>query len=345
MKDSEKKLMNKQVSEGCGCTGQCRECRCEKEKQRTGAIQRTRLPMFTAMVWLLVVCCIASAEPVDRPGLLIIAHGSPSKVWNQPVLEQEQKVREGFGQDNPYTKIKVVFMEFAEPNVADGLEELQAAGCTRIVVVPLLIAPSSHSHWDIPALLGIYGDPEIEAALREEGLRPMRPKVPVTLTTTMAHSDVIEKIMLKRVKQLSSDPEKEALVLLAHGSEAIPPAWDRFLKRTVTYACGQTGISYGDWSTIAVGQEYDRAVGAILEAAKHRDRVIVVGAYLSLSANRIHTRWVERMEKQDPGMHGTGNPLKELDIRFADQGLLPDPLVTQWIVDTARAEIQSYSQQ
>lgn len=344
MKDGEKELMNKQTSEGCSCTGQCRQCRCmkENEKERTGAIQRTRLPMFTAMVWLLVVCHIASAGQVDRPGLLIIAHGSPAKVWNQPVLEQEQKVREGFGRDNPYTKIKVVFMEFAEPNVADGLEELQAAGCTRIVVVPLLIAPSSHSHWDIPALLGIYGDPEIEAALREEGLRLVRPKVPVTLTPTMAHSDVIEKIVLKRVRQLSRDSKNEALVLLAHGSEAIPSAWERFLKRTVTYACGQTGISYGDWATIAVGQEYDRAVAAIQEAAEHRDRVIVVGVYLSLDAGRIHNRWLARVDKQAPGMHGTGNSLQGLDVQFAEQGLLPDALVTEWIVETAREQIKCH---
>ncbi len=334
----------------CGCPGPCEHCECERVKEEPSPSGQAPLVAVTAMVWLLVVCAAVGGQTAgegaprkaDQPGLLIIAHGSPAKAWNQLVLEQEQKVRAAFGKDNPYARVKVVFMEFAEPNVADGLEALQGAGCNRIVAVPLLIAPSSHSHWDIPALLGIYSDPEIEKALRREGARLVRTAIPVTLTTTLAESDVIEHIMLKRARQLSSDPDKEALVLLAHGSEAIPPAWDRFLKRTVTYACGRTGISYGDWGTVAVGQEYNRAVAVIQEAAEHRDRVIVVGAYLSLGVSRIHNRWMARFNKQAGGMHGSVNPLKGLDIRLSKQGLLPDEMVTQWIVDTARGEVQRH---
>jgi sirohydrochlorin ferrochelatase len=297
------------------------------------------------MVWLLVLCAVATGQSTgaaSQPGLLIIAHGSPAPAWNKPVLEQEKKVRTLLGDDNPFAAIKVVFMEFAEPNVAGGLEALQQAGCSRIIAVPLLIAPSSHSHWDIPALLGIYSDPDIEKVLRDEGARLVRPKVPVTLTTTLAQSDVIERIMLKQVRQLSRDPKREAVVLLAHGSEAIPGAWDRFLKRTVTCICGQTGISYGDWATVAVGQQYAQAVTAMQEAAEHRDRVIVVGAYLSLGPKRMHERWSKGNGTSMAMMHGSEEPLKGLNIELSEQGLLPDGIVTQWIVDTARAEVQRH---
>jgi len=333
----------------CNCSGQCEECRCKDGDQRR-VVERGADIVITAMVWLLVLCTVACGQPSEsslghrksQPGLLIIAHGSPAKPWNQLVLEQEKKVSAALGDDNPFIATKVVFMEFAEPNVADGLEALQEAGCSRIVAIPLLVAPSSHSHWDIPALLGIYSDPEIEKALREEGARPVRADVPVTLTTTLAESDVIERIMLKRARQISRQPDKEALVLVAHGSEAIPPAWDQFLKRTVTYMCGRTGISYGDWVTVAVGQKYDRAVAAIQEAAEHRERVIVVGAYLSLGVNRIHSRWLTRREKQGGEMMGVANPLAGLDVVLAEQGLLPDEMVTQWIAETARGEIERH---
>lgn len=281
----------------------------------------------------------AGAVPYGgRPGLLIIAHGSPSPPWNRQVMELEQAVVRLLGADNPFMKVKVVFMEFAEPNVADGVEALQEHGCSRIVAVPLLIAPSSHSHWDIPALLGIYSDPKKEKGLSEEGARVVRAQVPVTLTTTLAEGDVIEKVMLKRVRQLSTDPNDEALVLLAHGSEAIPPAWEMFLKRTVTYVCAKTGISYGDWACVAVGQEYDRAVTAIQEAARYRDRVIVIGAYLSMGADRVHERWQTRIAAAADGPEA-GNPLKGLDIALAEQGLLPDERVAAWIVATAQGEI------
>lgn len=333
----------------CHCSGQCTDCQCKKTTENQSTSRPVAFSAVTAMVWLLVLCVAAWGQSngpgttlkSKGPGLLIVAHGSPVRVWNQQVLEQEPKVRAGFGDDNPFTEIKVVFMEFAEPNVADGLRALEKAGCSRIVAVPLLIAPSSHSHWDIPALLGTYSDPEVEKALREEGARLVRTAVPVTVTTTLDKSDVIERIMLKRVRQLSRDTKQEAVVLLAHGSEAIPPAWDRFMRRTVTYLCGQTGISYGDWAAVGVGQEYSRAAAAMQEAARHKDRVIVVGAYLSMGVTRMHGRWMARFNQQGE-MPGMENPLQGLNLELAEQGLLPDELVTQWIVDTARSEVQRH---
>lgn len=331
----------------CDCSGSCEECQCTKDGLRQSSPQIVPFSIVTTMIWLLMLCVTVwgqTAGPkTGGPGLLIIAHGSPSQPWNQKVMELEPKIRDAFGDENPFVATKVVFMEFAEPNVAAGVEALQSAGCSRIVAVPLLIAPSSHSHWDIPALLGIYSDAAVEKELRAEGLRVARPRIPVTLTTTLAESDVIEKIMLKRVRQLSSDPGREAIVLLAHGSEAIPPAWERWMKRTVTYICGRTGISYGDWATVGVGQEYQRAVAAIQEAAEHRERVIVVGAYLSMGVTRMHGRWTERAGGHHGAeAHTAENPLEGLNVQLSEQGLLPDGMVTQWIVDTARGEIQRH---
>ncbi len=343
---NDKESQDVRSSTQCHCSDSCDECQCEEVRKQQGVSARMPLSAVTTMVWLFVMCVVAWGQATDAategPGLLIIAHGSPAKAWNQRVLDQEQKIRDAFGDDNPYTAIKVVLMEFAEPNVADGLTALEKAGCSRIVAVPLLIAPSSHSHWDIPALLGTYSDPEIEKALREEGVSLVRTRIPVTLTTTLDKSDVIERVMLRRVRQLSRDPQREAIVLLAHGSEAIPPAWDRFMKRTVTYICGRTGISYGDWAAVGVGQEYSRAVAAMQEAAQHKDRVIVVGAYLSMGVTKMHGRWMRRFDEQGGAMPGMENPVKDLDLQLAEQGLLPDELVTQWIVDTARSEVQRH---
>lgn len=184
-----------------------------------------------------------------KPGLLVIAHGSPAKAWNQPGLAQEQKVLDLFGQDNPFGRVKVVFVEFAEPNVADGLEELQKAGCSRIVAVPMLITPASHSHWDIPALIGLYSDPRIEKTLREEGAKLVRVNVPVTLTPTLSDSDVMERVMLKRVRALSNDPNREAVVLLADEGNV---------------AGGLEKLRYEEWSSdlpLNLGN-YGRAAGA-----------------------------------------------------------------------------------
>lgn len=330
----------------CGCERPCAVCTCREPQ--AGRRKRPVLWLVGLLATAVVLVTAALAHgatgpgAAGKPGLLVIAHGSPAKAWNQPVLAQEQKVQDLLGQDSPFGRVKVVFMEFAEPNVADGLEELQKAGCSRIVAVPLLIAPSSHSHWDIPALLGLYSDSRIEKTLREEGAKLVRCNVPVTLTTTLADSEVIERVMLKRVRALSNDPNREALVLLAHGSEAIPGPWEEFMKRTATYICGKTGISYADWACVAVGQEYGRAASVIQSASERRDRVIVVGAYLSSGVQRMHQRWMDRFESPQAEMPGMENPLKGVDIALAEQGLLPDEAVAQWVVEIARAEAQRH---
>jgi sirohydrochlorin ferrochelatase len=328
--------------------GKCDVCKCRQQKASGRKKQTAPLrTIFAVLVILLASATWVTGESKrtcssgGKPGLLIIAHGSPSPRWNKPVLAQEQKVLKILGPDNPFAKVKVVLMEFTDPNVADGIAELERAGCNRIVTVPLFIAPSSHSHWDIPALLGIYSNADVEKNLQEEGARLLRSKVPITLTTTLGESDMIEQVMLKRVRQLSHDPNNEAVVLLAHGSEATPLIWERLMKRTVTYVCGQTGISYGDWICVGVGQEYGRAAAAIQEAAEHRDHVVVVGAYLSLGVNRMHQRWMARFDKESP-IPGFENPLKDLSIRMSSQGLLPDEAVAQWIAAIAKDEIKRH---
>ena len=267
----------------------------------------------------------------------------PPRPGTPPVLQLKQDVINLLGQDNPFAGVEVVLMEFTEPNVADGVHALEQAQCDRIVAVPLFIAPSSHSHWDIPALLGLYSDIKVEKALQEEGTRVLRCNLPITLTPTLTSSDVIDRVMLQRVRELSTNPKDEAVVVLAHGSEYADAHWQRMLKRTVTGICGQTGISYGDWACVAVGQNFEQGVAAIAQAAEHRQRVLVVGAYLSSGTARMAQRW--QMKFNAPHampMHGMENPLANLDVHFSQQGLLPDPAVAQWIVTTALDEIKRH---
>ena len=275
----------------------------------------------------------------SKPGLLIIAHGAPMPEWNKPVLDLEKQVLDLLGNENPFEKICVVMMEFAEPTIADGIVEMENAGCCRIIAVPLLIAPSSHSHWDIPALLGLYGDEEMEEELKAEGAAIVRSKLPITITPTLDHGTLIQDILLDRVKALSNDTNNEALVVLAHGDEVVPPAWNKLMKQTMTYICGKTGLSYADYAFVHVGQSYDtHGVGVIAEAAGHRKKVIVVGAYLSMGVDGMHKRFLKTFPMKAMAMPGLTNPLEKADIAFSTDGLLPDKRVAEWIVSAAKRE-------
>jgi len=272
-------------------------------------------------------------------GLLIIAHGAPWPVWNKPVLELEQKVITALGGDNPFRMVKVCFMEFARPSVADGVAALEKAGCDRVIAVPLLIAPSSHSHWDIPALLGLYSDEDMERELKEEGAAIVNSKLPITLTPTLNKGSLITEVLLTRVKKMSRNPDEEAVIVLAHGDEYTSPMWTKLMKRTVTHICGKTGISYGNWAFVHVGQSYGQAISVIAEAAEHHKRVLLVGCYLSMGVDKMHQRYMKNFSRGVlPGME---NPLAGKEIVTAEDGLLPSPRVAQWIADIAKQALRN----
>jgi hypothetical protein len=235
------------------------------------------------------------------------------------------------GQDSPFKEVTVAFMEFAKPTVADGVRTLEKAGCKHIIAVPLLVAPSSHSHFDVPALLGQYTDPDIAATLKEEEAEIVNTRTPITLTQTMDVGEVLQRVMLDRVKVLSRDPEEEALVVLAHGCPIFRGRWEAMLKKTAIYACGKTGITYADWAAVEVGQSYaHHAVPVIAAAAEERKRVLIVGVYLSVSAKQLHDRYM-RSDKNPM----FGNPLKGKEIVCAEEGILPHDLVARWVAHTA----------
>lgn len=108
-------------------------------------------------------------------GLLLIAHGAPSSKWNKPVIEFGNRVAKEAIKDGKFKAVRTAMLEFTEPDVPTAVAELEAAGCDSIVAVPLFIAPSGHSHFDVPAALGIYSSPRIKAIIAEEGGRLARP--------------------------------------------------------------------------------------------------------------------------------------------------------------------------
>ena len=85
----------------------------------------------------------------------------------------------------------------------------------------------------------------------------------------------------------------DALVILAHGDHRYAPQWDALMKRSLTHICGKTGITCGDWAYVEMGQGFaSNAAPAIAAAAGQRDRVIVVGCYVSMGVHRLHQRFV-----------------------------------------------------
>jgi sirohydrochlorin cobaltochelatase len=82
-------------------------------------------------------------------GLLLFAHGARDPAWARPfeiVAERLRALR-------PDTPLVLAFLEFMAPDMEQAAEQLAAAGCTRVHVLPLFLGTGGHVRRDVPVLL------------------------------------------------------------------------------------------------------------------------------------------------------------------------------------------------
>lgn len=284
---------------------------------------------------------LSAEDATAKPGLLLIAHGSPSATWNGPVMERGKEVARAALETGRFAAVRMALMEFAEPKIPTALAELEAAGCSRIIAVPLFVMPTGHTHFDVPATLGLYSFGRSEEHAEEHGM-PARCAVPITLTGTMSEDErLLPQYALDEVEKLSKSASEEAIVLLAHGDPDHELLCERVMRRIASYCCARTGIEYADWAYVGVGQEFiNQGLPAIRRAAEKKQRVLVVGLYLSSHAQRIR----DRALKNDSRSHGPGDAhASDREILYSNSGIVSNPLVVDWIVESACNAAEMFS--
>jgi len=288
--------------------------------------------MFTVIIFLLSICNIVAQEKL---GLVIIAHGAPIPQWNKPVLDLEKEVKSIISEkdDDPFTAIRVAFMEFNKPSINTVIKDFERIGIDKVFALPLLIAPSEHSIFDIPTILGLYNDKDVLNEIRKEGTDIVNTNIRITVGPTLKDSDVLKEAMLDRVNELSISPNTEGVVLLGHGDEHFEPIWASMCREIGNYICAKTGIEYFDYAFIEIGQSFaSEGVTTIKRAIKKKQAIIVIGLYLSMGVENIaNTSTSFIMDKKIE----TKELFADKNVRFANRGILPDKRISEWIVNTA----------
>ncbi len=283
---------------------------------------------------LLVLISINSFAQ-GKLGLLIIAHGSPSEQWNQPVINIENQVKELLKTKNisDFDEVRVALMEFTEPSIATVIKDMENKGVTKVYILPLFIAPSGHSLYDIPTILGLYYNQEMVDDIKEERIKIVDTKIKITVGPTLDYKNVMKDILLDKVKNLSDNSAEEALIILAHGDKNFKPIWEELINETGNYILGKTGIEYFDKAFVEVGQSFAiDGVSPIIKASENKKKVIVVGMYLSMGVKNM---------AENSGFIMMGRTVKSKkmfegkNIVFLEHGLLPDKRIAEWIVDRA----------
>lgn len=289
------------------------------------------LTIILALVVLVTTCCSRATHAGEKLGLIIVAHGSPAPQWNEPVLTLEGELQAllNESENNPFVAIRVAMMEFVEPTMETVITDMELQGVQRVYVIPLFIAPSAHSVYDLPTILGLYSDQEMRDQLREEGIRVASTDIRITLGPTLDYGSLLEEVMLDRVRELSVKPQSEGIVILAHGDRRFTPIWESVCHRIGSYVCAHAGIPCFEVAFVEVGQSFtSEGVPAILRVAKQSERTLVLGLYLSMGADGI-------ARSSNVSVIGTssqeGATLAGHDVVFASRGLLPSPRIAKWI--------------
>ena len=289
------------------------------------------------VLWLLILTTALAfpglevADAEVRLGLILAAHGSPAPQWNAPVLALEEEVQALLSETgpSPFTSTRVAMMEFTEPSIASVIKDMEREGVERALVLPLFIAPSGHSVYDLPAILGLYSDREMRSQLQEEGIAIVSTSIHLTLGPTLNYGSLLRDVLLERTRELSKEPQSEGIVLLAHGDHRFAPIWESTCEEIGSFLCAHTGITEFDFAFVGVGQSFIQAgIPSILGVTERCERTLVLGLYFSMG--------VERMAQNSELSSGrmsfrAAEVLEDHDIVFASQGLLPSRRVSRWI--------------
>jgi sirohydrochlorin cobaltochelatase len=81
-------------------------------------------------------------------GLLLFAHGARDRRWAAPFEATAARLRALA----PARPLRIAYLEFLPPTLAEAGAELVAAGCERIDIAPLFLGTGGHVQRDLPAL-------------------------------------------------------------------------------------------------------------------------------------------------------------------------------------------------
>ncbi len=84
-----------------------------------------------------------------KNGLILFAHGARDPNWAIPFEAVAARVR----QSQPRAGVRLAYLEFMAPALAEAGAELVADGCRQVAVLPLFLGAGGHVRKDLPRLV------------------------------------------------------------------------------------------------------------------------------------------------------------------------------------------------
>lgn len=280
------------------------------------------LRVACALVLLLAVAQGSIAAPqhlaATEIGVLVMAHGG-DEAWNQTVLDAVGPLRKQF-------PVAVALGMAERTSMQAAVAELEAAGVQRAVVVRLFISGASFRA-QTEYLLDLSDDAP-HFFMGHEGPEPperLARALDITISEAgLVDSPLVGQILAERVAALSIEPERETILILAHGmglesdNDALLRAMEsraETVRAAAPYRRVVVETLREDWQDPRA--EAEARIRALLrDATIAGERVIVVPLRVS-------------------GFGDYAEVLEGLEYVADGRGLLPHPLMSDWLRQSA----------
>lgn len=82
-------------------------------------------------------------------GLIFFAHGSRDPLWRAPI----EAVAQSMLRQHPQALCACAYLELSEPDLPTACQQLMAAGCNHITILPMFLGTGRHARNDLPKLV------------------------------------------------------------------------------------------------------------------------------------------------------------------------------------------------
>lgn len=240
--------------------------------------------------------------------VLVIAHGSPDPGWMERVEAAVRPCRSKM-------PIRVAYLGGTDGRgIADEVARLEREGVETIAAVPLFVTAGSTHISEIRGMLGLRPDGIVPKAIQ-----PVSTRVRFLWCPPLEDHPLVERILSERVQRLSVDPCRESLLLIGHGSDlpGYRERWELLLHRLTSRLQNRHGFSAADYATLRPDTVAARA-----------RQLAACGELIALPLFVSQGYFTRRALPQR---------LAGLPYRYDGRAYLPHPLISEWIVQSAKA--------
>lgn len=117
-------------------------------------------------------------------GILILAHGSKRPETEKIMDSLVEKVKAKTGEE----LVLPAYLQFSDPNLEKGIEEIVKKGANKVRIVPMFIFDGVHVTTDIPGEL--------------DGIKSKYPDVELVMSRHIGDDDKLADIIIDRINSL-----------------------------------------------------------------------------------------------------------------------------------------------